>query len=183
MAVHWRDTAERFGLISRALHWGMAGLFLWQFTGMGLRLALGRTPLVSFWVGTHAPLGALLLVLVLIRLGWARANRHNRPPHDPGRLGQLARLGHGGLYTLMLAVPALGLLRLYGSGRGFAPFGLTIFPPRAEKITWMIAPADALHSPLAWGLLALIAGHVAMALIHHVLWRDGLVLRMAGRMK
>ena len=49
------------------------------------------------------------------------------------------------------------------------------------KRTTPIAPANAAHGLLAWTLLALIAGHVAMVLLHRFLWRDGTLARMAGR--
>lgn len=179
--IAWRDTPLRYGLVTRLLHWGMALLMLWQFTGMGLRLALGRTPLVSFFVGSHAPVGTLLLLLALVRLGWGISSRRHRPPHEAGPVGRAAQLGHAALYLLMAVVPALALLRLYGSGRGFAPFGIPLFAPRETRIEWMMAPANMLHSTLAWTLLALIAGHIAMALLHQLYWRDGLLLRMAGR--
>ena len=32
------------------------------------------------------------------------------------------------LYLLMWAVPAIALLRQYGSGRAFAPFGIPLWP-------------------------------------------------------
>ncbi|MFA5581321.1 MAG: cytochrome b [Paracoccaceae bacterium] len=179
--LQWLDTPDRYGIVTRVLHWGMALVFLWQFTGMILRLILGRTPLMAFWVGTHPPVGMVLLILIAARLIWAWHNRHRRPPHGTDRLGRLARLGQGALYALMLIIPSLGLLRLYGSERGFALFGRQIFAPRAEKVAWMSAPADALHSPLAWTLLALIVGHVAMALAHHFRWRDGVLQRMTGK--
>ena len=42
----------------------------------------------------------------------------------------------------------------------------------------MIAPASALHSWLGWLLLLLVVGHISMALIHHFVWKDGLINRM-----
>ncbi|MCB4770993.1 cytochrome b/b6 domain-containing protein [Ancylobacter sp. Lp-2] len=172
------DTARRYGTVSRALHWGMALLFAWQFFGMALRAALGRTPVVSFFVGSHVTVGVLLLALVLLRLLWARANHGHRPPYEAGLLGRAARLGHAALYALMVIVPTLAVLRLYGSGRGYAPFGIEIFAPSETRIEWLMAPANALHGLLAWVLLALIAGHVAMVAVHQLLLRDRLLYRM-----
>ncbi|MBS7545264.1 cytochrome b [Ancylobacter oerskovii] len=172
------DNALRYGTVSRALHWGMALLFAWQFLGMILRATLGRTPVVSFFVGSHTTLGVLLLLLVVVRLGWALANRRHRPPYDGGLLGLAARLGHAGLYALMVVVPALALARLYGSGRGYAPFGVELFAPSDTKIEWLMAPANALHGPLAWALLAFIAGHVAMVAVHQVFLGDRILHRM-----
>lgn len=130
----WLDNAWRYGAITRLLHWAMAALFLWQFVGMGLRLALGRTPLVAIFVGSHQAVGTLLFVLVALRLLWRAANRAHHPHYEHGLLGVLARAGHAALYALMVIVPGLALLRAWGSGRGFQPFGIPVFPATGEPV-------------------------------------------------
>ncbi|MCQ4158460.1 cytochrome b/b6 domain-containing protein [Roseomonas sp. GC11] len=182
-SLPWRDTPALYGRVSRALHWGMALLFAWQFTGMGVRAVLGRHPVSAFFVGTHAPLGTLLLALVALRAAWALAQWRRRPGHAPGWAGRAALAGHLALYGLMLVVPTLALLRAYGSGRAFAPFGLPLFPGfPGGPVGWMVAPANALHGWLAWLLLALVAGHAAMALLHRLRGQGDVLRRMAGRM-
>lgn len=176
-----RDRAERYGVISRVLHWSMALLFAWQFFGMASKIVLGKVPLVSFMVGTHGPVGFLLMVLIVLRLVWAFSQRSSRPTHAPGIGGLLARGGHYMLYILMLAVPALALLRQYGSGRGFSPWGLTIMEKTGQRVEWMMEPGNLAHGVLGWLLLALAVGHVAMALVHQYWIRDGLLQRMLGR--
>ncbi len=181
-SIAWMDTPHRYGLVSRALHWGMAGLFAWQFAGMAVRITVGRHPVTAFMVGSHAGIGTLLLLLVLLRGAWGLINARQRPPHGAGLVGRLARLGHAALYALMVIVPSLALLRAYGSGRAFAPFGIQLFPGfQGGPIAWMTAPADAVHGLLAWTLLALVAGHIVMAIVHKVIWRDDVLHRMAGR--
>ena len=179
--MHWRDTHTGYGLVTRALHWGMAALILWQFVGMGLRLLLGRTPLVSFFVGTHAPVGTLLFALILLRGVWALANRGRRPSHGAGLVGMAAQAGHGLLYLMMLAIPSLALLRAWGGTRPFAPFGIPVFPGREAELSWATTPASLLHGELAWILGVLVLGHVAMVVLHERVWRDGTLARMAGR--
>lgn len=176
-----RDTPRAYGAVTRFLHWTMAALILWQFLAMGLRLVYGRQPWLSPIVASHQPVGTILFLLVLLRIAWAIANRGNRPAHGDGMLGLAARAGHGLLYLLMLVVPSLGLLRAWGSDRPFAPFGFEIFSAKTPPIEWTGALADALHGELAWTLLVLIAGHVAMVGVHHAMWRDGTLARMAGR--
>ncbi|WP_242662222.1 cytochrome b [Teichococcus deserti] len=184
MALSWRDTPERYGLITRALHWGMAGVFAWQFLGMALRNLLGRGPVAGFFVSSHTALGTVLLLLVLLRGAWGLYNRPRRPPHGPGWLGRASVAGHLALYGLMLLVPSLALLRAYGSGRAFSPFGVPLFPGfQGGPIGWMTAPGNAAHGLLAWVLLALIAGHIVMAVAHRVIWRDDVLQRMAGRVR
>lgn len=179
--MQWRDTPERYGAISRALHWSMAALFAWQFMGMIVKLALGRVPLTRFLVGTHAPVGTLLMALVAVRALWGLANLRRRPGYGRDWRGRAALLGHAVLYLLMLVVPGLALLRQYGSGRGFQPFGIPLMPQTGVEVEWMMAPADLLHSTLAWGLLGLIAGHVLMVAVHRYWWGDDVLGRMLGR--
>lgn len=182
--LQWLDTHEGYGLLSRLLHWAMAALLGWQFLGMACKLILGRVPLSAFFVGTHAPLGLVLCVLIVLRLGWALINRRRRPPHAAGRLGTASRLGHLALYGLMLLVPVLALLRHYGSGRAFEPFGLPLIAATPDsKLETLVRLGDALHGELAWLLLALIAGHVLMVLVHRFCWRDGVAARMLGPLR
>ncbi len=180
-SLPWRDTERVYGQVTRLLHWSIAALMLWQFLGMGLRAVLGRTPLVSFFVGSHQPVGTVLFLLIVLRVGWALANHGRRPDHGPGFQGLAARLGHLALYLVMVVMPVAALLRAYGGERAFAPFGFEIFPAQQPPIVWMVSAGEALHGELAWLLLALIAGHVVMVGVHEGMWRDGTLARMAGR--
>lgn len=179
--TQWRDTPQHYGTITRILHWMMAGLILWQILGMTLRLLFGRTPVVAFFVGSHATVGFMLMGLVLLRAAWVFVNRGNRPPHAPGMVGLAARAGHVALYGLMLTIPALALLRAWGNTRPFAVWGIEIFGPREAEIGWAVQVANLLHGELGWLLAALIAGHVLMVAVHEGLWRDGTLAKMAGR--
>lgn len=118
----------------------------------------------AFFRNGHKQVGSLLFVLIIVRLGWAVANARRRP----ASLSLAAKLGHWALYALMLAVPSIALLRQYGSGRAFSPLGLPIFPgfDPSQKIDWMVQLGGLLHGELAWVLLALVAGHVAMVWWH-----------------
>lgn len=167
------DGKEKYGLVSRLLHWGMAALMAWQFTGMILLAILGKTPLVKFFLGTHGNIGVLLLTLAALRAIWALSNASRRP----AAINSMARLGHLVLYGLLLIIPTLSLIRSYGSGREFAPFGIP-FWGASEKIEWMVDLGDLLHGELAWVLLALIAGHIVMAMWHRTVKRDQVWERM-----
>ncbi|ATQ55484.1 cytochrome b [Paracoccus yeei] len=176
-----RDTQAVYGRVTRVLHWSIAALMAWQFLGMGLRLILGRTPVVSFFVGSHQKVGTVLFLLILARIGWALSNRRSRPDHGAGLLGRAATAGHLALYLAMLIVPTAALLRAWGSERVFAPFGFQVFPAQMPEIGWAVSIGNALHGELAWIMLALIAGHVVMVGLHESMWRDGTLARMAGR--
>jgi cytochrome b561 len=110
----------------------------------------------------HKPVGALLFVLALLRAIWGLANAGRRP----ASVNRAAHLGHLTLYVLMLAIPAIGLLRQYGSGRAFEPFGLMVFEARPDKVQWMTDLGGLLHGELGWLFLACIVGHVGLAMWH-----------------
>lgn len=178
--MRWTDDGYRYGRITRLLHWGIASLLAWQFASMAVKLIVGRAPITAFMVGTHKGIGTVLMVLIAVRALWGLYNMACRPRHGGGFWGWAAKLGHLVLYGLMLYVPAVALLRQYGSGKPLEVFGLTIMNRGGAEIAWMTAPANASHGLLAWVLLGAIAGHVAMVLVHRYVWNDGTTRRMLG---
>ncbi len=67
----------------------------------------------------------------------------------------------------MVVIPLLALLRQYGSGRAFSPFGLPLVPGfEGEGIEWLMLPANLFHGWFGWLLLAMIVGHILMAFFH-----------------
>lgn len=179
----WRDTPQRYGRISRALHWLMALLFAWQFAGMIAKVSLGRdAALTGLLAGAHSHVGLLLLMLFIIRAIWGLLNSGRRPANGAGFLGIAAWVGHLALYLLMLVVPLLAALRMLGNDRPFAWFGwIPLNDGTGEKVEWMVAPASAAHGLLGWVLLACIVGHVLMVLVHRVVLKDDVAQRMLGR--
>lgn len=156
------DNTQRYGTITRTLHWGIALLLLWQFSSVAARVLMKDSSLDKFLWATHKPLGALLLALIAVRILWALFNLSRRPPS----ISIFSKLGHIALYALMFAVPALGLARQYGSGRAFDVFGIPLFSGFEGKIEWLVEPGNLLHGSLGWTLLVLILGHIAMVIIH-----------------
>ncbi|BFM09157.1 cytochrome b [Halioxenophilus aromaticivorans] len=157
------DTPEKYGIISRALHWAMAALLLWQFLGAAAHLLLSDTAIKGFLFGRHKALGFLLFLLFFVRVAWALINAAKRPPS----LSLAAKAGHIALYALLLAVPALALARQYGSGRSFDWFGISVFSGfEGNEIDWMVNIGNSFHSWAGWLLAALIAGHIIMVFLH-----------------
>ncbi|MAM00199.1 MAG: cytochrome B [Alteromonadaceae bacterium] len=175
--AHWQlqDNEQRYGSVSRMLHWGMAVILLWQFASALAHWLLEDTAIEQFLWGTHKTVGLLLIVLVIIRGLWSLHNRGHRPPP----LNVMAQLGHLVLYGLMVVIPLIGLLRQYGSGREFSPLGLSLMPGFEGEIDWMTAPG-VLHSWLGWALLAMIVGHVVMVFVHRRSADEDVLARMLG---
>ncbi|MBJ2153510.1 cytochrome b [Paracoccus sp. IB05] len=181
MRLPLRDTPRAYGKVTRALHWTVAALVLWQFMTMILKVGFGVSPRDSALVGSHGPVGTAVFVLIVIRVAWAFANAGRRPDHGRGFIGIAAKAGHGILYLVMLIVPLAALARAFGSGRGFSPFGFPLFPTRDEPIAWMVAFGDAVHGELGWVFGVLLIGHIAMVGLHEAMWKDGTLAKMAGK--
>ncbi|MCD2178969.1 cytochrome b [Rhizobium sp. C1] len=171
------DRPHGYGLVSRALHWLMACLFALQFLSAIFHLIDRNLAITKTLWGVHHALGFILLVLVALRAVWGLVNLRTRPPHGHGLIGLASLAGHLALYALMIFVPAVALLRAYGGGKGFAVLGVQIFEPGTRNETLM-EPAQLLHGPAGWALLALVAGHVLMVFVHKHLWREDILGRM-----
>ncbi|MDO5705963.1 MAG: cytochrome b [Paracoccus sp. (in: a-proteobacteria)] len=177
------DSPARYGAVSRFFHWSIAGLMIWQFLGMAIKVMLGRdAALTGMIAGSHQSLGFVLFVLIVLRVIWALANLHRRPPHEAGLAGLAAKAGHVVLYALMILVPAVALIRAWGSDRAYVVFGWPVFPARAEGdvVQWAVDLGGNWHGEAGWLLAVLIVGHAVMAIWHTAVRRDGTMTRMAG---
>lgn len=171
--------------LARALHWTTAGLILLlAATGILMTRDLApeswlsrlRAPLPLY--DLHKTMGLLVLLLVLVRL----ANRVLRgtPPADPTLPGwqhRIADFVHGWIYLLLVLVPVLGWL-----GISLFPalklFGVVSVPGLAAPDRGLSSGVLLAHAIAAFTLLALVGLHVAAALHHHFVRRDGLIRRM-----
>lgn len=172
------DSQERYSLITRCLHWGMAALVLWQFMKLGDRIDDGEHWIGQTLVPWHISIGVLLLVLGVLRLLWALKERPQRPPHT-GPRALLVKVGHALLYVVMILLPITGVLLMAGKGYGLTAFGITLIAKSESEIGWM-ASLGSLHSPIALLFVALVIGHIMAALYHHFVERDGTLQRMLG---
>ena len=91
------------------------------------------------------------------------------------------KLGHAAIYALMIAVPAIALIRQAGSTRGdLVVFGMTIMQKAPVQVDWMTNLGNALHGKLGFLLFALAAGHIVMAVVHQAKG-EKIINRMIGK--
>lgn len=172
-----KDSAQRYGGISRLFHWLMAAIVLFQFLKFFDRIDDGEHAVGLFIKPLHGSIGAVFLVLVALRLLWVAA-QSQRPAYQ-GALAGMAKLGHRLLYLFMVLLPVTGLSRGLGRGNGIKVFGQQIVQGSGERTEWLVT-LGSLHSTVAWTLAVLVAGHIAMALYHHFIVKDDTLRRMAG---
>ncbi len=169
------DSKQRYGAISRIFHWGMAFLIGWQVLKIFDRIDDGEHWVGQTLVPWHISIGTLVLALVVLRILWATKQRGRRPEQDPAT-AFLVNAGHFLLYAGMVLMPVTGIMTMGGNGYGLNVFGMQLIA-QGEEIAWM-AKLGSVHSPIAWILVILIAGHAGIALLHHFVKKDDVLRRM-----
>jgi cytochrome b561 len=160
------------------LHWLLAIAIVTSFC-VGLYMSdLPVSPQRLKLYNWHKWAGVTILALSALRLLWRLGHR---PPADlpmPAWQQAAAHWTHRALYLLFFAVPLVGWA--YSSAAGFpiVLFGVLPLPdfvPQDKALSLLIKPW---HAYLAYALAALVVLHVAGALKHQFVDRDGLLSRM-----
>jgi cytochrome b561 len=174
-----RDTPETFGTPSRLLHWFAALAITAAWIVGSVMGDLPRGPSRAAGTDLHFALGTLVLTLTALRLLWRLFNPLPLSlPGTPWWQDRAARLAHLALYVLMFAVPLSGVLGAWLGGKAINLFWVTtLASPLARDRAWEKA-AEGAHEALANALLFVVAAHVAAALWHHFIRRDGTLRRI-----
>jgi len=178
-----RNSRTAYGLVAILFHWTIALLFVGQI-GLGyLTQATEGAPRLQFelyqW---HKSFGFLVLLLALLRLGWALSGIKPRPVTGTSRLEALAAsLTHSTLLAATILVPLTGWAIASTSPLmipSFA-FNLLLVPDlplarsNAAEAMW-----SEIHALLAYATGILALGHAGAALHHQFARRDGTLTRM-----
>jgi cytochrome b561 len=151
-------TATRAGYTATAkwLHWLIALLVLSQFVSTALVSQFPEgDPAAGPFKALHGLGGISLLALMLFRIFWRWRNPPPPLPEGMTAMQQLlAHLTHKGLYVLLVAQPLLGI---------------------ASANNPAVGPV---HGAVALTVLLLVGLHIAAALWHQFVKRDGLIRRM-----
>ena len=175
-----RRAGGRYSSVSIALHWIIAALLIWQiFVGGAFSELPREDPAKGQRFALHLSLGVTILVLSLARLGWRLT--HPAPPlpsHYKAWERILARTTHVLFYVVLIGMPLSGWIMTSGSPRPYPEvWGLIPWPklPGAEALA---NPSGMFHDRGPWIFWGLLALHVAGALKHQLLDRDGTLWRM-----
>jgi cytochrome b561 len=171
--------AKQFTVLQRLLHWLMAACILAMlFIGVGMVSTV--MPKYVPLLATHKTLGVTILVLALIRLGVrARYGAPSLPADLPEPMKLAAHLSHYALYALMIGMPLIGWAMMSAAAYPVVLYGNIRLPA-------IVPPSDALHTLLwnahfylAFAFFALVLLHLAAALFHALVRRDGVFESMA----
>jgi cytochrome b561 len=131
-------------------------------------------------IGIHRPLGVAILVLAIIRL----ANRLLNPgPPLPAHLNSLerfaARASQVVLYALMISMPLVGWAMLSAGGYPIVLAGSVHLPAILPRDLAVHAVLRRTHTLLAYVFMATFLAHFGAALLHGLIYRDGVFASMA----
>ena len=170
----WRYTG-----VAQALHWLVVAMLAVQYSvALWLVYVLPKSAegALAEW---HFSLGSSVLVVMLLRLGWRLTHPAPPPPADlnPG-LRLLSRATHWAFYAGFLVLPVLGWFAASAHGSQVHVAGLIPLPLIVPKDDPFGKLMQQVHPAVAITLLALIALHIAGAMYHGLVKRDGVLQRM-----
>ena len=162
-----------------ALHWLVALLVFVTFPVGAIMSDMALSPDKLRMLSYHKWLGVTVFLLLVVRLVWRVA--HKPAPLDSAmpQWQKTAATGvHVLLYVLLFAIPLSGWLMSSAKGFQTVYLGVLPLPDLLDKDKVLGDALSALHKVLNITMLMLVVAHVAAALKHQIVDRDGTLARM-----
>ncbi len=170
--------APRYSSLAIAVHWIVALCILGLAPAGFLISRLDEGPTQEAVSATHQSVGALVLILTLLRLALRATGRMPAPSPVLTPFERAAsKVTHFSLYALLIVAPVVGWLGVNAYGEDVSFFGLFKLPSLIARDEELSEQIFALH--LACGILIVLAvvAHVVAAFVHR-LRADGVMERM-----
>lgn len=171
---------QRYTTTAIALHWLIALLIICSFSlGVTMVDIPGITPTKLKYFSWHKWIGITVFGLACARLIWRLT--HPSPAYPcsmPAWQKKSAHLLHGLLYVLIFAVPVSGYFYSLAAGVPVVYLGVIPLPVFIEANHAWKPLLKEIHFALNMTLLPAVGLHVAAALKHHFIHRDGVLQRM-----
>ncbi len=179
-----RNTAARYGWMTKLLHWAGAVLVLNQIVVAVLML---RTPadetVLGYSQGTlynwHKSVGLVLFAVVAVRLAWRWLTPlPNWAPNLSRREKRLIHVLERALYVCLLVMPLSGFVFVMAGDFGVHFFNTWHLPNVIGANETLALAAQWTHKITAWLLVALILVHWTIVFGHELRHRDRYLHRM-----
>jgi cytochrome b561 len=169
----------KYDPFARLLHWLIVLLLIAQYAVAWTMPDIHRGVQPVGLIGWHLELGTAIVAVMVVRIVWRFVRREPGVVESSRLMRQAASLTHGLLYALLIVEPVLGWINASARGWRVTLFGVIPLPPlSAEGASFGRLMGD-VHQVVAWAVVGVVGVHVAAALYHHFLLRDGLLRRMA----
>ncbi len=173
--------APAYDGVARAIHWLVAALAVTVVAlGWSMVAAPRNTPARDLLLLLHRSVGLTILAAMVVRTLWRwRRPPPPLPPHLRRIEAGLAHLTHLVLYVIFIVMPIAGYVNAAAAGHAVGFFGLFSIPPLLPENPRLSQMAIAAHLVGQYFVYLFVALHVAGALLHGVIRRDGVLGRMA----
>jgi cytochrome b561 len=174
--------AGQYGTIAKLFHWVTLGLMLVALP-LGFVIQHVKDTSKMCFYALHESAGLTILFVALARLAWRWLSPPPSLPNDiPVLMRRTSSAVHHALYALLILQPLLGFMATNAWGfpmqGATAYLGFIEFPKFMEAWEGLAKILSLFHSIGGWLLVVLIALHIAGALFHHAIRRDGTLMRM-----
>jgi cytochrome b561 len=171
---------KSFDRVSRAVHWLAAALTVVVVSlGWAIAGAPRNTPTRDLLLLLHRSVGLTVFAMMLSRVAWRWSHPAPPLPLSVTRFERaLAGSTHALLYLLLIAMPVSGYLNAAAAGHSVSFFGIVSIPSPIPEDNRLSQLAIAVHVVGQYLLYFLVALHVAGALRHGFVKRDGVIERV-----
>ncbi len=161
------------------LHWLMALLVFVTFPVGVIMYEMVLSPDKLRMLSYHKWLGVTVFILLVVRLVWRATHKPQPMIAAASQWQRFAAQGvHVLLYVLLFAIPLSGWLMSSAKGFQTVYLGVLPLPDLLSKDKLLGDALSTLHQVLNITLLILVIIHIAAALLHHFVDRDGTLARM-----
>jgi len=173
------EVNERYSLFARSIHWLTALLVLTMVPAGLVMIRIDGGPLQNQLFDYHRSVGVTLMVLTLIRLIYRLTHKPAPLPDSmPGWQKLAAKTTHVFLYGFLLVNPFIGWVATSAYGAAISVFGLFTMPAIVAKDRALADQLFQVHLALGLMFTAAVLLHIAAALYHGLIRRDGVLNRM-----
>jgi cytochrome b561 len=174
-----KNTTNSYGVVAKTFHWlialGIVGMLIVGF----IMADMEPSPTKMTLYGLHKATGALILMLVVLRLTW---RFFNAAPQLPKTLTpwhhHLAKLSPVTLYTLLFLMPLSGYTLSVAAGYPVNFFGLFTLPSLLPKNPQISKIAVEVHKYGAFAFIGILVLHMSAAFYHHFILKTNVLRRM-----
>ncbi|MCK4986005.1 MAG: cytochrome b [Desulfobacterales bacterium] len=181
-----KDTKEKLSGLTVGLHW-LVGLTTIVLLAVGMYMT-------KYEAGSlypiHKSIGILIFSVILVRVGWRIKNGWPEPANNYKYIERLlSKLVQWVLIISTVVMPISGMFYSGAGGYGFGIFDLELFatnpdPVNPSNIIALNESVAKLGREIHWLvsriMIAAVLLHVAGALKHHFVDKDGTLRRMLG---
>jgi cytochrome b561 len=163
--------------VAKTLHWLIFALLAAQFAVAWTMPHIGRNTKPETLINLHFSFGITIVFLVVLRLLWRLSHRVVPAAAVPAWQRAGAQLFHGLLYLVLVALPIMGWVSASMRGWPVDFYGVITIPQIVATNPAIAGRLGDVHALVGTILLILVGLHV-LAVLYHVIRRDGVLQRM-----